>query len=222
MRSCEQRIGRNSNYGTDEYRAWKHAGQRDVVMTGRKPPETQVKKTPPPPLRGRAGYVAARTVGSLVPGLTKKAFEKHGFSAAALITDWATIVGHELAAATSPDKLKWPKGIAAYEEVEGGAAGRPGATLIVRVDPARALDVQYQTRQLMERINAYFGYRAVTGVRLLQAPLDVAPNKPVPRAPAPVAPAASKAVANVKDEALKSSLERLGSSIFRSKGRRKP
>jgi hypothetical protein len=32
-----------------------------------------------------------KAVGSFLPGLTRKAFEKYGFSTASLVTDWATI-----------------------------------------------------------------------------------------------------------------------------------
>lgn len=116
-----------------------------------------------------AGYVFAKAVGSFVPKLTQKAFEKYGFSAATLLTDWAQIAGADVAAYTLPERLKWPR--AAGAEGEEGAEGRPGATLVLRVDPARALDVEYKSRQIIERINAYFGYRAVAALRLIQAPV---------------------------------------------------
>ena len=116
-------------------------------------------------------HVFAKAVGSFVPRLTQKAFEKYGFSAATLLTDWAQIVGAELARVTAPERLKWPRGAGVHAENEEGSEGRPGATLALRVDPIRALDVEYQRRQIIERINAYFGYRAVAELRLLQAPL---------------------------------------------------
>ncbi len=97
-------------------------------------------------------------MGSFVPGLTKKAFEKHGFAAATLLTDWETIVGRELASYTVPERLKWPRMTGSTEADPDGP--RPGGTLHLRVDPARALDVEYRARQIAERINAYFGYRA--------------------------------------------------------------
>ncbi len=118
------------------------------------------------------GFIAAKTVGSFVPRLTRKAFEKYGFSAATLLTDWAAIVGPQLAVYTAPERLKWPRAVEAHGDVEQGAEGRPGATLILRVDGGRALDIEYRKRELVERINSYFGYRAVADLRILQAPVQ--------------------------------------------------
>ena len=158
---------------------------------------------------------SARAVGTFVPRLTQKAIEKYGFSAAALITDWATIVGSDLARYTVPQRLKWPRAVEGYSEVEADAAGRPGATLILRVDSARALDVQYKGRQIVERINAYFGYRAISELRLIQAPIEptvtAKPREVVAPKPRSTAPRAD--LSNVGDDALKAALERLQRGI---------
>ncbi|MCC7253234.1 DciA family protein [Hyphomicrobium sp.] len=124
-------------------------------------------------------FVPAKAVGSFVPTLTKKAFEKFGFSTATLITDWANIAGAELAEYTAPERLKWPRGTQA-DGIHEDEGERRGATLILRVDPARALDVEYRTRQITDRINAYFGYRAVEAIRLVQAPLPSRASPPPP------------------------------------------
>lgn len=115
----------------------------------------------------------AKAVGSFVPQLTKKAFQKYGFSTATLLTDWAAIVGPELAAFSRPERLKWPRNVDAYGDIDQQDSGRPGATLVLRVDGAQALTVQYQSRQIMDRINAYFGYCAVNEIRIMQAPVNV-------------------------------------------------
>lgn len=138
------------------------------------PPRAEPRFAAPPAAR----FVAAKAVGSFVPTLTRKAFEKFGFSTAALITDWARIAGAELAAYTFPDKLKWPRGGDGYGAGDDDESRR-GATLYLRVDPARALDVEYRIRQITERINAYFGYRAIDVIRLVQAPLASGPP-PIP------------------------------------------
>jgi hypothetical protein len=118
--------------------------------------------------RGRGP--AGKAVGAFVPGLTRKAFEKFGFSTASLIMDWPRIAGADLAQWTTPERVKWPQGHENAGLAED-AGPRPGATLLLRVDPARALDVEYRARQIVERINSYFGYRAIADLRLLQAPL---------------------------------------------------
>ncbi|MGI9403993.1 MAG: DUF721 domain-containing protein, partial [Hyphomicrobium sp.] len=115
--------------------------------------------------------VSARVVGAYVPKLTRKAFEKYGFSAASLLTDWPSIVGAEMAGFAAPERLKWPRTVAIREDAEAGAEGRPGAVLVLRVDTARALDVQYKAQQIWERINFCFGDRAVAELRIVQAPL---------------------------------------------------
>ncbi|MEQ8824755.1 MAG: DciA family protein [Filomicrobium sp.] len=121
--------------------------------------------------RARKPLNIGKSVGSFVPQLAQKAFEKYGFSTVALLTDWAVIVGKDLACFTRPERLKWPRQVAVSGDVEAGCEGRPGATLVLRVAPARALEVQYGTRQIVDRINSYFGYSAVADVRILQAPL---------------------------------------------------
>jgi hypothetical protein len=165
----------------------------------------------------RASQAAgARSVSSYLPRLTRKAFEKYGFATAALLTDWASIVGADVASYTTPERLKWPRGVNAYGEVEDGAEGRPGATLVIRVEGARALELQHKARQLIERINATFGYRAIAELRFIQAPVTASVRPAValtPRRPTGGGAPGSPEVAAIEDDALKAALMRLESSI---------
>lgn len=129
------------------------------------------------PAAARGRVSPGKAVGAFVPGLTRKAFENFGFSTASLIMDWPRIAGSDVAQWTAPERVVWPRGVEAPELAEGNGTRR-GATLVLRVDPARALDVDYRSRQIVERINAYFGYRAVTELRILQAPLSSRPAEP--------------------------------------------
>lgn len=171
---------------------------------------------------GRGTY-GAKAVGSLVPSLTRKAFERFGFSTASLLTDWAQIVGRELATYTAPDRLKWPRGAGqtASDEAPEGPQ-RQGATLVLRVDLGRGIDIQYKSRQIIERINAHFGYRAVAEIRIIQAPVEGAlPPMPAPR---PIRRAFNRSetaplVAAVADEGLRAALERMQAGLT-SRGHR--
>ena len=172
------------------------------------------------------GGAGPRAVASLVPAITRKAFEKHGFAAASLITDWARIVGADLARLTRPERLKWPRAVEKFADTAETESGRPGATLTLRVDPAAALDVQYRKAQILERINAYFGYRAVCELRLIQAGSDEefgdaaetarasAARASSPRTtPSRATPSTSANLSGIDDDALRAALERLAASI---------
>ena len=110
----------------------------------------------------------ARAVGSFVPKLAGKAFEKYGFHSAEIMTAWPRVVGAEIAGFTAPERIKWPRGYAGSDDGTGASGG---ATLVLRVEPARALDVEYRSAEIIDRINRYFGYRAIATLRLVQAPL---------------------------------------------------
>lgn len=157
-----------------------------------------------------ARFVPAKAVGSYVPTLTRKAFQKFGFSTAALITDWPQIAGAELASYTIPDRLKWPRAAEVTDPSDDDTGQRPGAVLVLRVDPARALDVEYRTRQILDRINAYFGYRAVAALRLIQTPLEAKPGRAIPR---PKEEAPRLAAPGATEDPLQAALARLEQGV---------
>lgn len=183
------------------------------------PASTAFKRTP--------GYVPAKAVGSFVPRLTRKAFEKYGFSTAALLTDWETIVGPALARVTQPERLKWPKGVEVWGEVQEDAVGRPGATLVLKVDPARALDIEYKRAQILDRINGFFGYRAVIDIRLVQHAVAAGPPPTAASGAAHARPAAHPApqqvapleISRIADDGLRAALERMHAGVT---GHRRP
>jgi hypothetical protein len=182
--------------------------------------------------RRSSPFYGVRAVGSFLPALTRKAFEKYGFSTAALVTDWVRIVGRELAHATAPERLKWPRGVAPAD-LEGNAPGqspgrgpgrgprqspgqgRSGATLILRVDGGLSLDVQHKARQIIERINTYFGYAAVAKLRIVQGPVGAERGSTglATLATRPVSQPLTAEVAQIADPGLRAALARLGAEV---------
>ena len=133
--------------------------------------------------RPRAARRSVQAVGSFVPGITRAAFERFGFASAALISDWPRIVGEELAYYCAPQKLKWPRRFDVPPDDQSAVEVAPGATLTMRVEGARALEVQYAAAQIIERINAFFGYRAVERIRIVQGPVAKARPRAAPARP---------------------------------------
>lgn len=122
--------------------------------------------------------ISARPVSSFLPNLTKKIFQKQGFSSAALATEWAAIVGEDVAGRCQPERMVWPRRKEADAD-SGRDRHLSGATLVLRTDAAFALETQYAGPQIIDRINAYLGYRAVAVVKIAQGPLTASPQTAV-------------------------------------------
>ncbi len=116
---------------------------------------------------------AARPIGAFAARTIEPAARARGFTTLALLQEWPSIAGVALASFTAPERLIWPRRAADEEDgTRRPAQKRPaGATLVLRVDGPRAIEVQYRAQQIMERVNAHFGYRAVVELRILQAPI---------------------------------------------------
>ncbi len=121
--------------------------------------------------------------------LLRQRFGRQLTTAQALRMDWPAIVGEEVAAccqlaSLSRTSTSNPAAAAAKTAGKGAAKGvqggaQAGLNLTLVVEPAFALDIGYQLPQLQQRINGYFGYPAVTAIRLKQQPLAstaMAPN----------------------------------------------
>ena len=161
--------------------------------------------------KGRGSF--AKAVGSFVPKIATKAFEKYGFHTAEIMTQWSRIAGPEFAAFTKPERMRWPRVQNSSTAAGAATEQRPGATLHLLVEPARALDAEYRAQEIIERINGYFGYRAVDTLRLIQSPIgnrqqtlagDLAGRKP-DLSEAPLPP--------IADEPLKAALKALWTSV---------
>ena len=153
-------------------------------------------------------------VGAFVPGIVRKVFEAHGFPSAGILSDWPEIIGSDLAVITAPERLVWPRrGNQSHGDEETPqkmpSLRRSGATLILRVEGPRSLEVQHIAPQLLERINTYFGYRAVAKLRIIQGPvIREAPQEPPAREVKQVT-----LDKEIEDEKLRAALAKLGASI---------
>lgn len=160
----------------------------------------------------------ARAIGAYVAKALDPAARARGFATTALLSDWPAIAGHELARFTMPDRVIWPR--RHDEGVEAPIRGhrREGATLVLRVESPRAIEVQHRSAQILERVNAYFGYRAITEMRFLQGPIG---RTAAPRlAPKPPLPAyALPKSAGIQHKGLARALARLGAGA-KSRSRR--
>lgn len=167
-----------------------------------------MKRQPKPMLRRERGFERA---GKLLKPHIAKAGGKRGFEVARILTHWAEIVGEEAALASSPVKIN-------YVNKEFGA------TLTLLTTGAQAPMLQAELPRIRERVNACYGYNAVSRVRITQtspsgladargaSDAHAAPSKPRPD---PAARAAARAsVSDVADSGLRQALEALGENVM--------
>ncbi len=154
----------------------------------------------------------ARPIGAYAARALDASARARGFATTTLLSEWPSIVGAELAQFTMPDRVVWPKRREDAEEADPPKGRRgEGAILVLRVDGPRAIEVQHRSGQILERVNLYFGYRAIAEMRILQAPV----TRKAPRGPAeepPIDQAALPPSATIEDRALRAALLRLGSA----------
>lgn len=180
-------------------------------------------RLPPDRRKSHASY--ARAAASFVPRLTAKVFERYGFHSAEIMTSWETVAGADIAAVSAPERLKWPRGSSVASTGDSsnhdGGTKAAAATLILRVEPAHALEIEYRSGELVDRINRYFGYRAVATVKILQAPLPTTRQPTDPKAAADViVPPLPPSAENVTDVGLKAALAALWGSVAVERARR--
>jgi hypothetical protein len=143
-----------------------------------------------------------RAIGAMLPKVAGAALGKNGIAEAQLLQHWAAIVGERLAQATCPEKLVFSQG------------ERRDGTLRLSVAPGFAPEIQHGEPVLLDRINGFFGYRAVARLALQQT---LSARHRAPPGPRPLqsgeAAALEDSVAAVGDEQIRAALRRLGAAI---------
>ena len=154
------------------------------------------------PRRRSRGF---RQAASLVAEPIRHAAEGRGFAVARLLTHWPEIAGPEVATRARPVKIAHGR-------------GSFGATLTLLTTGAAAPLLEMQLPAIRDRVNACYGYNAISRIVLTQtaptgfaegqAQFDAAPAPP--RAPDPDTRRAAEAMAaEITDPALQAAVTRL-------------
>lgn len=160
-----------------------------------------------PPSRRERGFEAT---GGLLKQQIRTVGESRGFAVARLLTHWAEIAGEDMARITRPVKVGY------------GREGM-GASLTLLTTGSMAPMVEMQKERLRERVNAAYGYAAISRILLTQTAASgfaegqvefaVAPKALATPDPAVLAKAQETA-APVQDPALRAALEAMAQNIL--------
>ena len=165
----------------------------------------------------RPGTKGFKRTASLVKDQIRRASESRGFAVSRLLTNWEDVVGADMAEISRPVNVSY------------GRQGA-GATLTILTTGANAPMLEMQKDVLRDRVNAVYGYNAISRIRLTQtaptgfadgrASFEHGPKMSEERLPDPkVKEAAHKMAAPVGDEGLRVALEALGENILTKSNR---
>ena len=143
----------------------------------------------------------ARPLRDIAGKLVGEAFTRQGFASVELVTRWAEIVGSEIAVHSEPMKIQWPRGVDPQIRSPG--------ILILRVEGPAAVEIQHLGGVICERVNRFFGWRAVDRLAFRQSPLRRGVNRPSRRNNAAAASQLAATMPEITDEELRQALARL-------------
>jgi len=88
--------------------------------------------------------------------LTNSVFRKKGFATAKIIMEWEIILDNpRLARHSHPFKIVYPAG----KNVEG--------TLYIKASGALSLELQQYEPKIIEKIATYFGFKAISSIKII-------------------------------------------------------
>ena len=107
--------------------------------------ETQItKKT------NDKNFFPTKQLSWYISKISKPFFNRQGFAKSYIIDNWKEIVGDEYYKNSIPEKLRIQKG---------------GGVLTIATDGATSTEMEYIKTDIIQKINDYYGYRAVNRIR---------------------------------------------------------
>lgn len=162
-------------------------------------------------MSGRGPKHGFKRTSQLLQARIRRTSESRGFAQSRLLTRWTEIAGEDVAEIARPVEVSYGK-------------GGLGATLTLLTTGAQAPMLEMQKETLREKVNAVYGYNAISRIRITQtAPTGFAEgqvafgHKPDEPTCAPDAEAQNRAemiVGQVADSDLKRALDTLGANII--------
>ena len=94
-----------------------------------------------------------RSFGNTLPRGIKQILKKNGYNYSEIISKWNLLVGKDIS------NYCYPKSIKISRENKNG-------TLFLLVERGNEINVEYSKKEIINKINSYFGYQLISEIRL--------------------------------------------------------
>ena len=95
-----------------------------------------------------------RPFGNTLPRGIKGILKKNGYNYSEIISKWNILVGDEISKCSYPKSMKMAK-------------GDSGTTLVIGIERGNEIIIEYSKKEIINKINSYFGYKLINEIRLL-------------------------------------------------------
>jgi hypothetical protein len=104
-----------------------------------------------------------RSFGNTLPRGIKGILKKNGYNYAEIISKWNILVGKDIAAASFPKSIKMKK-------------GDSNGTMLLAVKRGDEINVEYSKKEIINKVNSYFGYNLINEIKLTSFSSKVSKN----------------------------------------------
>jgi len=94
-----------------------------------------------------------RPFGNTLPRGLKGILKKNGYNYSEIISKWSMLVGKDISNCSYPKSIKMKK-------------GNSNATLIIGIKRGDEIQIEYSKKEIMDKINSYFGYKLIDEIKL--------------------------------------------------------
>ena len=94
-----------------------------------------------------------RPFGNTLPRGVKGILKRNGYNYSEIISKWKMLVGEEIANFSNPKSIKMVK-------------GNTNGILIISVKRGNEILIEYSKKEIINKINSYFGYKLINEIKL--------------------------------------------------------
>ena len=94
-----------------------------------------------------------RSFGNTLPRGIKQILKKNGYNYSEIISKWNLLVGKDISSWCYPKSIKMSR-------------GNKNGALVVLVERGNEINVEYSKKEIINKINSYFGYQLISEIRL--------------------------------------------------------
>ena len=94
-----------------------------------------------------------RPFGNTLPRSVKGILKKNGYNYSEIISKWNLLVGKDISNYCYPKSIKMTR-------------GDKSGTLILSVKRGNEINIEYSKKEIINKINSYFGYKLINEIRL--------------------------------------------------------